>query len=410
MKRKGVTLIELIIVMAIMAILITITTQVLFSTGVVFKRTNDSANIQNQSLVLSRIVTDDLKYGTEVAILSSTPTTFDESINYIYEKDGEILLKAPHLGPKVLSNTQGIAQKVTFTKLRDNSISVGIELLKGSTAYENQSVVTFLNLDKDKVVNGTTGNCISFKTEKKLLEEIQPEIISFDLLATENSVLEKDYKSENIGETGIIINNVSNVITVNSELILITNTKNAFLVPKIVYKGDNLKVKIGSTIKDFDVTIGESIDFYNNDVSLIVENYTGLSKEYKVDIKTKVYPIINNLQILSQNTSSQNGAIIPAVNDVLNAKFDVTFVPDKYLVRWYAVNVKDASSVNEIYTNYQNGAYLPYKVIENSTVLDVKDFGAEASKYVMFYDVVPVIIDGTQGDAQGKPVCTLSIN
>ncbi len=404
MKRKGVTLIELIIVMAIMAILLTITTQALLSTGVVFNRTNDSANIQNQSLVLSRIVTDDLKYSTNVTIMNNAPTTFDESLNYIYEKDEVIYLKVPGLGPKVINNTPGVEQKLTLTKVNDKSIDVAVELSKGIATYENKSTVTLLNLTKDEVVNGVAGSCVSFETGKKLLEEISPEIISFKFLVEENSALDKDYKSENLGDDGIVIDNVNNTITVNSTLILTSETKSAELAPKIIFKGDKLKVKVGDTTRDYDVNSGEKINFLNNDVSFIIENYSGVVKEYKVNVTTQVFPIISNLEIVSQNSSSQGGAIIPSDNDILNAEFDMTFPPERYKVSWYAVEVNEGASISDIYTNYLNKNYIPFTVTENSNVLNVAGYSYLAGEYVLFFDVVPII----EGELQGEGVCSLS--
>ncbi len=232
------------------------------------------------------------------------------------------------------------------------------------------------------------------------MQSIPPKIVSFKLLKSNNQSLNHDYSSKVEGTFGIVIDDDNNIIKVNMEIPLESDTKSAELVPTIAFNGDSLKVKVGdSGFREYDVRSNESIDFYNNDVFLETSNYAGEVKTYKVEIDTNVFPSITNLGVLSRNENSTTSFIIPNKKDVLTAKFDFGFEPEGYKVRWYAENKNLVSNPEELLSNYTQGKYIPDLVIDNSNILDLSEYSMLIDEYIVFFDVVSVIENGKIGEA-----------
>ncbi len=164
MKRKGVTLIEMIIVIAILSTVLVAINSVLISSSRTFATANSLANIQNQSLVIGRMVSSELKNSSTVTILDSVPSSFNSDSNYIYlnQSDNKIYIKKAGKSAEQLFETKSVDQDIIFTYVDDYNIKVDITLKASSTDYTNTIGINFLNIPTDSKVNGTTGKCISY--------------------------------------------------------------------------------------------------------------------------------------------------------------------------------------------------------------------------------------------------------
>ncbi len=396
MKKRGVTLIELIIVMAIFSIILVVVASALRSTGLVFSRTNDSANIQNQTLILSRLITEDLKYSTDVTIIDTSvtnkPGTFNENFNYIYVENGKIYLKVPNQGPRLLSDTGSVSQSVVFTNNNNRSIKMELTLTKGNTTYTTETVIALLNLESTDEITGTSGSCIEFKTGKLLAQEVLPDLVAFDLLSSENPSLTQDYTSEDIGVNGIKIDSENSIITLNTPITIVNDTKNAYLTPKIIFKGDKFEVALDESKVEYDVNNAYPIDFYNKQVKLIASNYSGKLREYTVDLDIHLFPTINNLT-LEGNTSG----VSKVTDGQLEADFDFGFEPDSYQVRWYVADESEGADLEKLYDDYTNGKFVPVAIVDNTKTIEVSSYLNMLENKIVFYDVVPMV-DGQTGN------------
>ncbi len=401
-RKKGFTLIELIVSMAILSIMLLTVSSLMLSTTKVYSNTSANAFLQQNTLVLQTGITNSLKFGTNVNVLEEKPTTFDETLNYIYVENNEIVLKAPSVAPKRFFTTTNVEQAIEFENIDGYNISVKLTLTNKNLSYENKFNVALTNVKEDALVQGTTGKCISFDTEKVLVPIVPPEITSFRFLVENNTLLSQEYSSNDAGASGINIDNTNNIIKVNTSVPIINTTQSASFVPTITYKGDGIKVKVGGVVSDYDVSSNTAIDFYNNDVYFIVNNYNGDIKEYKVDIDTDVFPMVENTKIKAvgtNGTQTSNDVLTPSKNDTLVAEFDFAFEPDGYQVRWYAVDPSTVSGLSELKSKYENGEYTPVAVTKNKNFIDITPYSSQLNNQKVFYDVVPVIEVNKNGEA-----------
>lgn len=151
MKKNGFTLIEMIIVMAILITIISATTSVLISSSKTFSKGSSFTNMQNQSLVLSKMITNQLRNSTSFKLYNTVPSSFDTTKNYIYinETDNKIYLKKIGTSQKALLNTPNIKQNLEFSYINDSNINAEIILSDVEDTYENLFSIGFINIIDD---------------------------------------------------------------------------------------------------------------------------------------------------------------------------------------------------------------------------------------------------------------------
>ncbi len=413
MKKRGVTLIEMILVMAILSIILASFYSVLISSTKTYNKASSFAKIQSQSVVIARLIENQLKTSDKVTIYEKVPSTFDKNLNYIYynESEQKIYIKRMNENPKILFETKNVNQKVMFTGVDNKNISISVIIDAGTVDYENVFGVHFMNIPTADKINFipttvTSGICIEYKLEDavEIIDVEPPMITSFEIKVDNN----KDYEEFLITDSVATIDQENKVINV-PPLTVVGDYKDVKLTPTIEYvdpyRGDKLKSKVNGNNSLFDTGSPSSIKFYengkNNEVQFTVTtDANGVSDvtytvnfEIKVEEKPVVFPTVDSLNIVATETGKPTKIVMPNTSDVLNADFKYTVKTDEvtptgYKVRWYAVDPSEISSYSDFKTKYDDGKFNSFDVIENNSTLNASSYASQiAGKYV-FYDVI----------------------
>src|SRR5690554_5392741 len=92
--RKGITLIELILVIAILGIVISLGFSFFSFGNITFSRGQDQSSVQYSVRMASRYITDEVRTAKDVLIMEDKPVTF-ENYNYIFVEGTKIIHRKP---------------------------------------------------------------------------------------------------------------------------------------------------------------------------------------------------------------------------------------------------------------------------------------------------------------------------
>lgn len=167
MDKRGFTLIEMIVVIAILGVVLTAASTVLISSAKSFNISNNKANMQNQSVVISRMISGEIRNSTNFTLLETVPTTLDEDANYVYvnDADDKIYLKLIGQPAKELFNTEDVSQNIEFVYINDSNIDVNLILSKNTDEYTNLFNINFINVSENSEFTPDTTikySCIHF--------------------------------------------------------------------------------------------------------------------------------------------------------------------------------------------------------------------------------------------------------
>ncbi len=174
MKRKGFTLMEMIIVVAILGVVLASITSVMISSSKAFRVSNDVAYMQNQSLIISRLITNETKGVNSVTIYEDIPT-FEANQSYIYynDVDEKIYIKRGTDQEEELFATEGTNQQVTFKKVDNNNFKFEVYLYNDSSEFTNKDSVSLVNATASNGVFGADkGICISYSNAAEIPEPL----------------------------------------------------------------------------------------------------------------------------------------------------------------------------------------------------------------------------------------------
>ncbi len=408
MKKKGVTLIELIVSMGILTIILASITTVMTSTSKTYNKATSLSGLQSQSIVFSTIISNQLKNSNDVTVYESVPSSFDEEYNYIYYNAIEKSIYKKFAGETsaLLYRTANINQSVEFSKIDRNNVSVNVVLDNGDLSYENKFGVFFVNIKTGETIKfdpstATKGICIKYKLSETVVANTEPCVITaFGFLASNGT------NSEFITTDIVATIDEANKKIVVSPLTIVGEYRDISLVPYIEYaypdRGDTLVAKDINTYVNYQNTLNP-LGFYKNgvnkDVTITVKSgVAGVADatydvEFEITVEPSpvVFPKVTSHDIVS--TDGGTTKKMPSEASYLTANYKYTVGPGEdtptgQTIRWYAVSPSEIGSVDDFNSKYKNGDFTPFATIDNNVSLKLSDYrDMVVGKYV-FYDVV----------------------
>ncbi|WP_128425960.1 Ig-like domain-containing protein [Gudongella oleilytica] len=163
-NRKGVTLVELIITIAIFSLVISI----IFSMNIFgirsFALSRDSADSQFEVRMPTDFIAKKIRYANSIKILSTIPTTPTPNSHQIYLENGEIIYKDAGSDSLIIGTSNVDDYTLLFEKTSNNMISYTIGK-SGTTKFNLKTEVVGLNLDKIGITGDTNGIYVEFFTD-----------------------------------------------------------------------------------------------------------------------------------------------------------------------------------------------------------------------------------------------------
>lgn len=360
--KKAVTLAELVITMAMLAVVITAISMIMIDSMVGFSNTTVLASLQNESVTINQIYQNELRNATDVSILEKAPVLgeFDPNKEYIYTDDENKTIMIKMAGedtPTVLYEQEDVNQYMGFSKVDEKTVESVLTLNKKNIPYNLKTNTTLVNLPPTDELKGSVGDCIMFNFSRNgvFLRQL-------NFKKADNSDLGTDAAS-----------------VIDEENLLATcevQTDNLKLRPRVSTINASYITWGSPTAEPFDVDNPTVIDF-STEQKLFIFGPDGSYKMYKIDVtesETDVLPdvVAGSMDIVPTykggDPSDKTHRSMPTDNDELNAVFklkDDTDGNTPYLVTWYAVDDFDDIKTMSKWSKVAE--------IKNSKKLDLSD-------------------------------------
>jgi len=181
-KKKGLTLIELVIVIAISGIVISSLSSIYVSNMKSFKKSNERSQNQYDVKMAADFITEQLRYAKNVKITNTVPAA-DESSNNIYLSISGDNSQIAYNKKGIAASTPGISNvndyTLEFTKVSDDVIKFKVGK-KGTNAYDIETQVKVLNIAETSpyIIQGTSGSNVTYIIDEKVSDS---EAVDLDL-------------------------------------------------------------------------------------------------------------------------------------------------------------------------------------------------------------------------------------
>lgn len=389
-SKKGFTLIEMILVCAIIAIVLGAFTSIVLSATRSYNSFFELSTLENEAIFLENELDKAIKPASSIHILSEVPKTLEEENAYIYSKDGNILIKPIRENISYLYNPYDSIQNITFSAKNDKNILASVYLQKNDTIYTDEFSFPILNELDDFTNEGALSKCLMFgvKNSNSEIEE-NPLIVSFDFYKDDNSTIDYDC----IG----VIDNENGIINVE-----VSSENLSSLVPSISIVGDRIRF-FSPNGDDYNISNPKPVDF-TSPVNVYVlsgdsfKQYIINVKKIKVDnvvsggldiIPTNKEKKFSEDSIFKQVEISESEIYMPNKNNYLNARFtyDEDTYEYNYYVRWYAIEPSYVSSIDDLTKLYNDKKLLPFEIIKNKRYINLNKYQEKVSGKYVFFDV-----------------------
>jgi len=162
-RKKGVTLIELIIVLAILAIVVSLGFSLYFFSNKTFNKGVSRSNVQQSVNLAADAITKEVRYASEISIVTSVPQTVSDDYKYIYINDSNLIEFKDKDGTKVIPSNaiDGTVFSLSFESKGSGKL-LGFAITgSGEESFSIESEVFPLNLVS--MVNGNPNTAIAYK-------------------------------------------------------------------------------------------------------------------------------------------------------------------------------------------------------------------------------------------------------
>lgn len=164
--NKGLTMIEVIIVMAIFGVVATLSFDLFFFSNKIFEKGTDQYTVQSNMRIASFSVSESVRYATEVEVESDKPASFTDPYSYIYHDSGtkQVLLSyINELGNRETRILGSEVNSLQFTKNSNHLVYLTLAGTKDDQNYDISKEIGLPNLEiQNTSVIGTTGKALKF--------------------------------------------------------------------------------------------------------------------------------------------------------------------------------------------------------------------------------------------------------
>lgn len=166
-NNKGVTLLEIIISLAIVGLLLTLTFNLFFFGNEVFAKGSEQYNVQTSVRLSTTSITDTVRYSTALFIESNIPDTFENPYHYIYYDNGSVYYNYIDIDGTRKTRVLGTdITSLTFNKQSNRLIGMSINGVERNQSYQINMDIGLPNMEmKNNDVFGTTGSALKFQKD-----------------------------------------------------------------------------------------------------------------------------------------------------------------------------------------------------------------------------------------------------
>ncbi len=194
-KKKGVTLVEIVVVIVLLSIFVGILFSFLKLNTTYFNNTSNKIDVKNETINSFDIVNEIMQNAENITILDQKPETFKSQKSYIYEEDNNIYYK------DVNSANSYEISKITDAEIEftdsDDMILTTITSTVADTSFKVSEKI-WMKKNTTAIINKTTngiGHCISFEYDilpPIISENIDTDIAENNLFGSESYWLSTD--------------------------------------------------------------------------------------------------------------------------------------------------------------------------------------------------------------------------
>lgn len=342
--KKGFTLIEIVVSLAIIVLILTAISLVLVGSNRGFAGAKALAKVQSETVAINQIYQNEARHASSVRILPGVPedSLINPNFEYIYsgvvEGQPRIMYRRPGRDPVVLYEPIGGEQSVYFTKADDKTVKAKFQNTYPDAKYHMESSTVFENMANNVDIDGLEGTCLEFN------------YASNSAFLTQFNFMSDDNAFEVIG-TVDEVNKTATAVVPTSDL-----TK---LIPQFSIIGEHMTLYDKNGHK-YDLDSRPQIDF-TNEIYLYVFAKDGSYKQYTlivtgVDGEDDTLPHVDadGMDLIPTykggDPLEKKHRSMPTDGDELNAVFSFkenesnpSIDPNTvdYVVTWYAVDYVD---------------------------------------------------------------------
>lgn len=159
-NRFGFTLIELIVSLGLLSLVLLIAYNMNSFGSNVFAKGGSKSDIQASCRIAANYITKELRYASNVTVLSGMPVTPTSGVEYIYVSSGKIKHYDGTTSKDIYGGTSGIASTLQFQYQNDEILKFTISGILKSETYEMNSSVLLLN---NGLLVSSNGSVVSYK-------------------------------------------------------------------------------------------------------------------------------------------------------------------------------------------------------------------------------------------------------
>ncbi|MBN4063004.1 MAG: hypothetical protein COA82_00565 [Alkaliphilus sp.] len=140
-KNQGVTLIELILVTALMSLIFGAVFSIYLAGQRTFIATSNQASVQQEVRRVSNLIVEELEFAHSWEISDTIPTSFDNNYNYIYVED-----KVLHIRIRGnLTTFSDVEYRIEFLKAHEHILRIRLQGTQDSNEIEFETEIRKLN-------------------------------------------------------------------------------------------------------------------------------------------------------------------------------------------------------------------------------------------------------------------------
>lgn len=140
-NNQGVTLIELILVAALMSLIFAAVFSVYLAGQRTFIMTSNQASVQQEIRKVSNLIVEELEFAHSWEISGTIPTSFDSNYSYIYVENQVLHIRLRG----ELSTFSDVEYELSFLKAHEHVLRIRLEGTKDSNEFRFETEIRKLN-------------------------------------------------------------------------------------------------------------------------------------------------------------------------------------------------------------------------------------------------------------------------